>query len=97
MGKIIIITLQPAYMKYFYIHIPAKFKDWLPVEGTKVQIQTDDLGVLETSFYPSEEDGPGIHRGGVRQWFKAHPELKKGNEVRITVIDPKKYRLEIIK
>ncbi len=95
--KSIIITLQPAYMKYFYIRIPVKFMNWFPNEGMKVQIKTDDLGVLDTSFYTREESGPGIHREGVRQWLKVHPELKKGSQIRITVINPKYYNLEIVK
>jgi len=89
-GDSVEITLKPWQMKYPFISIPAR-KDLFPDSETKLTLETD-IGVIEANFIPK------YHRVALSKWFKAHPELKQGDKVRISVIEPmKKYRLEIAK
>jgi len=92
-------TVRPAYLKYRYIHIPAKLKDLFPNIKTTQELDLEtDIGIIKTTFYSVERGGPGIRSFGLVDWFKAHPELKAGDRLRITAIEPmKKYRLEIVK
>ena len=54
------------------------------------------MGVIQTRFYVEVR---GSHHGfstNLRPWFKAHPELKAGDALCITMIErDRKYRLEI--
>lgn len=85
------IILQPAHIKYRYIHFSAARKDLFPNSNTTLELETD-IGVIEVGFYPPPW-GPGVQKG-LTKWFKAHPELKAGDKLVIEVIEPmKKYRL----
>jgi len=89
------ITLPPASIKYRYIHIPAARKDLFPSSETTLELDTD-IGVIEAGYYTGPY-GSGFAKG-LPKWFKAHPKLKVGNKLLVTVIEPlKKYRLEILK
>ena len=56
-----------------------------------------DIGSIEVGFYVDPAWGYWLQKGLVK-WFKAHPELKAGDKINITVIEPlKRYRLEILK
>lgn len=85
------ITLQPAYIKYHYIHIPAARKGLFPGSDTTLELETD-IGVIEAGFYIGPY-GLGFQKG-LAKWFRAHPELKVGDRLVIEVIEPmKRYRL----
>jgi len=89
-GDSVEITLKPWQMKYPFISIPAR-KDLFPDSETKLTLETD-IGVIEANFIPK------YHRVALSKWFKAHPELKAGDKINITVIEQlKRYRLEIVK
>jgi hypothetical protein len=89
------IIVYKSYMEYDYIGVWAKWKHLFPGSDTEVKLETD-VGVIENTFRVASW-GRGFV-GGIKEWFKAHPELKPGDKLRITVIEPmKKYRLEILK
>lgn len=88
------ITLQPAYIKYHYIHIPAARKDLFPGSDTTLELKTD-IGDIEAGFYIGPY-GLGFQKG-LAKWFRAHPELKVADKLVIEVIEPmKRYRLKIV-
>lgn len=81
--------LQGWHVKYGYVGIPTT-KDF-PNHETKLMLETD-VGLIEANFIPK------YHRVSLKKWFKAHPELKEGDKVKFSVIEPmKKYHLEILK
>ena len=90
------IALAPSCMKYYYIHIPKEKKHLFPDFKTTLKLETD-IGIIEVGFGIDPAWGAWLQKG-FANWFKAHPELKAGDRVRITAIEPmKKYRLEIVK
>ena len=90
------VALAPSCMKYHYIHIPKPRKDLFPNSKTMLELITD-IGTLSVGFNIDPEWGSYLQKDFAK-WFKAHPELKQGDRVRFTVLEPmKKYRLEIIK
>jgi len=99
----LVITLPPSSIKNNYIHLPenARRNKMFPLVKTNIQIDTDK-GNLETEHRISNPHGilksSWLEGDGLDKWFKAHPELKAGDKIRISVIEPmKKYRLEIVK
>jgi hypothetical protein len=89
------INVYESYMKYDYIGVWAKWKHLFPSSDTEVKLEMDGR-VIENKFCVASW-GQGFV-GGIKEWFKAHPELKPGDKLRITVLEPmKKYRLEIVK
>ncbi len=89
------VTLQPSYIESYCIYIPAAKKHLFPAFNTTLELDTD-IGPIETGF---GIDSWGIWLSkGLAPWFKSHPQLKAGDKLIITVIEPmKKYRLEILK
>jgi hypothetical protein len=89
------IIVYKSYMEFDYIGVWTKWKHLFPDSETEVKLETD-LGVIENKFRVANW-GQGFV-GGIKKWFKAHPEIKPGDKLRITVVEPmKKYRLEIVK
>jgi len=90
------IALQPSCIKYYYIHIPKAKQHLFPPSKTTLELDTD-IGIIEVGFNVDPAWGATLQKG-LSNWFKAHPELKPGDKLRITVIEPmKKYRLEILR
>ena len=90
------IDLEKSYIKYRYIQIPKVRRDLFPTSNTMLELDTD-IGHIETQFSVDPSWGLWLHKG-LAKWFKAHPELKVGGKIAITVLEPmKKYRLEILK
>ena len=87
--------MQPSYVGSRCIYIPTAKKHLFPTSNTTLELNTD-VGVIETKF---SIDSFGIWLStGLVSWFKSHSELKSGDKVRISVIEPMmKYRLEIMK
>ncbi len=89
------ITLQQDYISACYIPIPKAKKVQFPDSKTTLELETN-IGPMEIGFNPAPW-GTRL-QGGLSKWFKAHPDLKVGDKLRISVIEPmKKYRLEILK
>ena len=99
------IPVKPSYIKDEYLYIPQEYRSLFP--GFKIPFRLEtDTGVIEThvyALYPAKWREGDMNSGawfskGLRTWFKAHPELKPGDKVRITAIEPmKEYLLEIVK
>ncbi|MBA7472773.1 MAG: hypothetical protein GH158_03870 [Dehalococcoidia bacterium] len=89
------VTLQPSYLESYCIYIPAAKKHLFPAFNTTLKLDSD-IGPIETGF---SINSWGIWLSkGLAPWFKSHPQLKAGDKLIITVIEPKqKYRLEIVK
>ncbi len=87
-------TLIRGDIDYCRFSIKKKNLDFFPPPGEKFLLETDIGKTISTNVTPS------THRigEGLDEWFDRHPELKEGDKVRISVIEPmKKYRLEIVK
>jgi len=83
-------------MKSYYIHIPIAKKHLFPDYKTTLIVETD-TGPIEIGFNIDPDWGVWLSKG-LGNWFKRHPELKAGDKVAFSVIEPmKKYRLEIVK
>jgi hypothetical protein len=95
---------NPSYRKFHLFYIPKEKRYVLP--GYKVSFVLDtDKGQINThvSSAPKGTQVGDLEAGyyiqsKLSQWYKAHPELKIGDKVKISVIEPmKRYRLEIEK
>ncbi|MBN1191122.1 MAG: bifunctional phosphopantothenoylcysteine decarboxylase/phosphopantothenate--cysteine ligase CoaBC [Dehalococcoidales bacterium] len=87
------ISVRQAYLAHNYLHIPSEKKGLFPSEETQIEMETD-TGLLQVKYYIHADDNRGFSTG-MNQWFKAH-NLKPGQQLRITVLDPMhRYRLEI--
>ena len=81
-------------MRQYYIHIPKKKKHLFPEPPAGIELEDNTL--ILKACVKSDSHG-GAYIGRFLEWFKVHPELKVGDKVRITIIEPmKKYRLEIV-
>jgi hypothetical protein len=93
------IKLVPEYIKDYYIYIPKLWKELFPAAMAELELDTD-IGVIETRFNVKVEGNKYrrfLSGDELVNWFKAHPELKVGDKLLITSIEPgKKYRLEIL-
>lgn len=89
------VDMYKSYIQYGYMGVWTRWKHLFPSSDTVVKLETD-IRVIEVLFYVASW-GQGFGEG-MQEWFKAHPELKPGDKLRITVIEPmKKYRLEILR
>ncbi|MDI6814762.1 MAG: hypothetical protein QMC90_01570 [Dehalococcoidales bacterium] len=89
------IEVKKSHIEYNYFGIRTGYKDLFPSANEKVDLDTD-VGVIQASF--SIDPSYGRSLSGLKEWFRAHPELEVGDKVIFTVIEPmKKYRLEIVK
>ncbi len=97
MENIAEITLYPSH-KQGYIPIYKARWNLFPPTTTELELEAKPMGVIHTQFYVEVK---GSHHGfstNLRPWFIAHPGLKVGDIVRITVIKTmKRYRLEIVR
>lgn len=81
---------------WHYFSLLKSEQSFFPAPGTRFTFITD-IGEIETNVAGNEKGGYWIQRN-LADWYKRHPELKVGDRVRISVIEPmKKYRLEIVK
>jgi len=95
-GESFEVTLPPSCMKYYYIHVPVQKKHLFPNSKTSIELETD-VGLIATGFNIDPAWGAWLQKG-LSDWFKAHKELKAGDKIRFTVIEPmKKYRFETVR
>jgi len=87
------IEVKKSHIEYNYFGIRTRYKDLFPSANEKVDLDTD-VGVIQASFYIDPSYGRSL--SGLKEWFRAHPELKVGDKVIFEVIEPmKRYRLKI--
>ncbi|MFH1003312.1 MAG: bifunctional phosphopantothenoylcysteine decarboxylase/phosphopantothenate--cysteine ligase CoaBC [Chloroflexota bacterium] len=91
--KSAVISVKDYWIKHRRIQIPLSDRKGLPLTSSNKFELVTDAGTITTK----------LARGGqvwlgVGKWFQAHPELKAGDRLVITVVKPeKRYRLEIVK
>jgi hypothetical protein len=84
-----------SYREYGYIGIWKKFRDLFPDVGETIELVNGDGEIYQVEI--------GDYEGskqlwGLQEWYRKHPDVKEGDSIIITVIEPmKKYRLEILK
>jgi len=96
------ISVQPAHIEHEYLPIFQKYRDLFPGFREPFELETD-IGVIETSVYgmhpknwrEGDMNSNAEFHKGLGKWFRAHPELKPGNNLVIQVIElMKRYRLK---
>jgi hypothetical protein len=84
-----------SYTEYGYIGIWKKFRDLFPAVGETIELVNGDGEIFQVEV--------GDYEGskqlwGLQEWYRKHPDVKEGDSIIITVIEPmKKYHLEIVK
>lgn len=84
-----------SYKEYGYVGIWKKFRDLFPDIGETIELVNGDGEIYQVKI--------GDYEGskqlwGLQEWFKKHPDVKEGDSITITVIEPmKRYSLEIVK
>jgi hypothetical protein len=84
--------VENFWIKYKRLRIFSSFLELLRLrKDTNFDLETD-IGIIKTKIDKWNQICVGMGK-----WYKAHPKLRKGDKVRITIIEPmKKYRLEIV-
>ena len=76
------------------LNIPKENMNFFPDYEEPFTIVTE-IGEFKIRLYKQKDEKDHFH---LKEWFKAHPEIKLGDKVVVKVIEPmKKYRLEIVK
>ena len=92
------VELTYSSRKYTLIPLPKSKSKFFPSLKEPFELQTD-VGVLSahvTSEHNHSHVGSQI-RAGLGPWFKKHKELKAGDKVGISIIEPgKRYKLSIV-
>lgn len=91
-------------IKWHYFEFPKESRSFFPgfrisfkLEVDGHEIQTAVVGAAKGTRDGDPNAGYYIQRN-LGEWVERHPEMKVGDKLRITVIEPmKKYRLEIVK
>jgi hypothetical protein len=85
-----VVTLYPSHIKWRWINIPAPYRCLFP-DINKAPITLNINGTLiETKLRLHKSRKHNLAGDGLTDWFKAHPELKEGDKVHISVIEPMK-------
>ncbi len=89
------IKVWPAYMKYSYIGIWKKFRHLFPDKGAIVELITDNGDVFQAEVGDSSGSKELWY---FEDWYSKNPDLKEGDFILLTPIEPmKRYRLGIEK
>jgi hypothetical protein len=91
MKTIVKSIVRRSYKKDHFIHVPKRYWHLFPALTTELELETD-ISTINTQFYV------GRYRGfscNLKPWFEAHPKLKVGDTLCITIEPNRKYRLEI--
>lgn len=93
-----ILTLFRSHIKGRWLNIPASNRHLFPnINMASIMLDIDGE-LVQTKLRLHLTRKHNLAGGGLTDWFKTHTELKVGDKLRITVIEPmKKYRLEIVK
>ena len=106
----VILSRGVTWRRYHLIYFGTRNRPFFPGYKIPFQMETDEGNITTwvasttkggkrggTEKVGDAEAGMYIQRN-MKPWFDAHPELKAGDRLLITVIEPmKKYRLEIVK
>lgn len=93
----------PSWRKYGYLPFPMRYRSFFPGYKIPFTLQTDigDLTTWITGGYVQDIEGDpkaGTYISkNVTKFFRAHSELEVGDILRITKLEEKSYKLEIIK
>ncbi len=91
----LVIDITPGLREYHSFDIPHSKQSFFPAHLIPFELETD-IGIIETNVAGNER-GYWIQRN-LKKWWDQHPEIKVGDKLFITVIEPmKKYHLEISK
>ncbi|GAI33969.1 unnamed protein product, partial [marine sediment metagenome] len=75
---------------YHYIDIDMSIRSCFPADKVRFTLETT-AGKIDTNIVGTSSSSPYIQRN-LKKWFDAHPDLKTGDVVSFTVIEPmKKY------
>ena len=87
------------HLRHKWLNVKGSHKHlFLNINGTSIIFLTDIGSILTKLNTYKSRWTPWLGGGSLADWFKAHPELKVGDKVRFTVIEPmKNYRLEVVK
>jgi len=89
-------SINQQNINYHYIDIDMIIRSCFPADKVRFTLETT-AGQIHTNVAGTVASGPYIQRN-LKEWFDAHPNLKTGDVVSFTVIEPmKKYRLELEK
>ncbi|MFH0847113.1 MAG: hypothetical protein V1894_03525 [Chloroflexota bacterium] len=104
-GDTLEITIRnPSFIKFHLFYIPKGKRSFFPGYKITFTVETD-IGTIESCVSSAKAGTPvGDPNAGyfiqrnLAEWYRKHKEIKIGDKVKITVIEPfKKYRLEIVK
>ena len=88
--------LNQSNITYHYLDIPLEIRSAFPADKVRFTLETT-AGQIHTNVAGTVASGPYIQRN-LKEWFDAHPNLKTGDVVSFTVIEPmKRYHLELEK
>ncbi|NQE46169.1 hypothetical protein C5S31_09135 [ANME-1 cluster archaeon GoMg2] len=93
----------PSWRKFYLIPLPKRIRSFIPGYEIRVPVETD-IGELEMYVTGAPEGtqigdpSAGSYIKGVIKWIKSHTELRPGDMIRFTVIEPprQRYRLEVV-
>jgi len=93
---------QPSWRKHNLIPVPRDYRSFFPGYEIDFSVDTDigELKMYVTSAPKGTQKGDPVAgyyiKGDTIKWIRHHSELKPGDRLKFTVIEPhKKYRLEI--
>jgi len=99
----LLIEIKSSNIKNKHLRIPKNKRNFFP--GYKVPFDIDtDIGLINTWVSYARNATTGdlekgkVIRAKLSRWYKKHPNIRVGDKVKITSIEPmKKYHLEIVK
>lgn len=97
-----ITVTSPSFRKYGYIQVSKQVRSFFPGYKIPFALETD-IGVLKAwvTCAPKgtkigDPNKGRVIMGGLRNWYRAHPEVTIGTKLIITQIKPKeRYKLEV--
>ena len=82
-----------SYMEYEYIGIWKKHREFFPQYGATIELITDDGDIFRAKVGKSPAGSTELL--GLRDWYRKNPDLKEGDLILITPVEPmKKYRIQ---
>ena len=105
-GKVIEIELSSLHSprKWALIPVPREKRRFFPGYKVYFDLETDTQAVrTRVTSAPKgtpvgDPNGGSYIQGGLRPWYKSHPELKPGDRLRFEALEPgKRYRLSVVR
>ena len=90
------IKVWRSYKEYEYIGIWRKYREFFPDYETIIELMTDDGEIFKAKVGRSSAGATELWN--LHDWYSKNPDLKEGDFILLTPIEPmKKYRLQIRK